>query len=67
MSKMYTATASCDWGGIYYNRPIEAGSWHGAFAKAGKLARAEARRRPKQITLSLSYVGTKEKLEKSEE
>lgn len=56
--KQYNATASCDWGNIYENEQIKAGKFSTAFNRAGYMAQTRARRRPKQITITLRLVGT---------
>lgn len=56
--KQYVATAGSDWGYIYSNEVIKAGKWSTAFNRAGHLAQVRARRRPKQINISLRLVGT---------
>lgn len=57
--KIYTATASCDWGGIFTEQRIEASSFGTAFARAGKLAAKMARKRPRRISIGLVLIGTK--------
>lgn len=59
---LYIAKASCDWGGIFEGRQVKASSFGTAIARAGKLAYKEARRRPKQITVSLQFVGNEKRI-----
>lgn len=61
--KIYTATASCDWGHIFTDERIEATTFGTAFARAGKLAAKRARRRPRRIHIGLVLIGTKPKRE----
>lgn len=60
---IYTARATCDWGGIFEGKPIKASTFGTAFARAGKMAYKEARRRPKSITVTLHFVGSEKRIE----
>jgi len=55
--KLYLAKASCDWGYIYDKEKVKASSWRVAFARAGGLAKKQARRQPRQISISIRLVG----------
>lgn len=59
----YTARATCDWGGIFENRSVKASSFGTAFARAGKMAYKEARRRPKMLSVTLSFVDSEKHLQ----
>ena len=59
--KLYLANANCDWGIVYSNQRVEASNWHTAFRRAGAIAVRMARHRPKQISISLKFVGIKKK------
>lgn len=56
----FIATASCDWGGIFYDRRIEASSFGSAVAKAGRMAHKEARKSPKLLVLRVTKLGAKD-------
>ena len=58
--KVYSANASCDWGHIFEKRQVKASSFGTAFSRAGKMAHKEARKRPKQITITVSLLGKEE-------
>lgn len=55
--KLYIANANSDWGSIYQNEQVKGSNWNVAFNRAGWLAQHRARRRPKQISISLRLVG----------
>lgn len=55
--KEYLASATCDWGNIYSNEPVRASNWSTAFRRAAHLAQQRARRRPRQVSVSLRLVG----------
>jgi hypothetical protein len=59
--KLYTASASCDWGTIYSNEQVKGTKWNVAFNRAAYLAQQRARRRPRQISITLRLVGTVKK------
>lgn len=64
--KLYVANASCDWGQIYQGKMIDASSFGVAFRRAGGYAQRDARKRPKQISITVRYVGDKSKLPQNE-
>lgn len=65
---IYIARATCDWGGIFEGKQVKATTFGTAFSRAGKMAYKEARRRPKQLTVSLTFVGNEKRLQaKAEE
>jgi len=55
--KLYNASASSDWGVIYQNEQVKASSFKVAFGRAGHLAQLRCRRRPKELSIRLRYVG----------
>lgn len=55
---LYIATASSDWGGIFYDKQIHASSLTAAAARAARFAKELGRKRPKQIVLKVTYAGT---------
>lgn len=59
--KLYSATATSDWGMIYQDERIEAGKWSTAFNRAGYKAQIRSRKRPKRMSISLVLIGTKQK------
>jgi hypothetical protein len=56
--KLYTATATSDWGFIYQDEQIKATSFHTAFGRAAYRAEHKVRRRPKEMSIKLRLVGT---------
>lgn len=54
--KHYIASATCDWGEIYRDEQVKASSFAVAFSRAGRIAQSRARRRPKMISIRLTYV-----------
>jgi hypothetical protein len=56
--KVYTATAISDWGAIYYDRSIKAGSFKTAFTRAASAAQQECRKRPKEISIKIRFVAS---------
>jgi hypothetical protein len=54
--KVYTANAISDWGAIYYDRSIKAGSFRAAFTRAASAAQQECRRRSKDISIKIGFV-----------
>lgn len=59
MTYVWVATATSDWGAIFYDRKIEASTFGAAIAKAGRAAHAECRRRPRQISVRVTRVAKK--------
>lgn len=56
--KLYTASASCDWGHIFSGEQVKASSFKTAIGRAGHMAQMRARKRPKQISVTVRLVGT---------
>jgi hypothetical protein len=56
--KLFVANATCDWGIIYNDVQIKASSFGVAFRRAGGMAYKKARRRPKEISIKVRYVGS---------
>lgn len=55
--KIYTASATCDWGTIFTDERIKASGWRPAFARAAQLAKERARKRPREISIKLRLIG----------
>ncbi len=60
---IYTARATSDWGIVYDGRQVKASTFGTAFSRAGKMAYKEARRRPKMLSVTVSFVGSEKRLE----
>lgn len=59
---IYTAKATCDWGSVFDGRQVKASSFGTAVARAGKMAYKEARRKPKMLSVTVSFVGSEKHL-----
>lgn len=55
--KIYSATATSDWGYIFADERIKASSFATAIARAARLAKQRGKKRPKQITIKCIFVG----------
>ena len=58
--KLYSASATSDYGTVFYDWQVKAGSWKTAFHRAGMHAQAllsARRKRAKRVAVSLVLVG----------
>lgn len=59
----YTARATSDWGSVFDSRQVKASSFGTAIARAGKMAYKESRKRPKMLSITVSFVGSEKRLQ----
>jgi hypothetical protein len=54
---LYIATANSDWGCIFYNKQIRAGTLAVAATKAARVAKATGKKRTKELMVKVKFVG----------